>query len=98
MAIHPETPPDIAGNNFRNWLVRPSEITQDEMNELAAALFSTGSGLRWLEGFMWQVMFSTPTDASGEMLIRDVGKQDLLRLIVAQVHAGHAARGETSNG
>lgn len=95
MSSHPEAPPELAVNTFANWLLNPTPITESEMAELAADTFGHGQGLRWLEGFMWQVMFSTPTDMSGEMAIRDLGKQDMVRVIVAQVHTGLNSRQAT---
>lgn len=100
MGIDGGIPPEFQDSSMANWLVNPTQITVPEMATLAASVFASGNGLRWLEGFMWQIMFSTPANESEAATLRDVGKQDVLRLIVSQVHAGlglHSRR-ETQHG
>ena len=91
-------PPELTGAGFGNWLMNPTQLTEEEMAILAWDVFSQGNGLRWLEGLMWKLMFSTPMDVHESLTMRDVGRQDAVRIILAQVHQGLAIRQARSEG
>ena len=91
MGIEGGVPFDMQDTSFKGWMLHPTDVSRADMNFLALQIFSTPQGQRWLEGLMWMLMFSTPTDQSDGMALRDLGKQDVVRLIVHMVHAGNQA-------
>lgn len=82
---------------FGRWLVAPTEMTEGELNRLAYLVFSQGNGLRLLEALHWTIMMGTPMDSSGEMAMRDMGKQDVFRMLVHMVHEGAKQPSERSS-